>query len=232
MNNVSRSVAKSLIVVSTFIGVFAGVESAQAYPAGQNLSVLVSARSVSRAGDVLTVSAKNAQPGCTINFYWLGQTTAPTTSAIANSAGLTQQLRLATPAIAAKYNLRASLVSCPANTGATSSTVAITVGRITKITCTETASNYSARTSPVLRHDCFLKWGSLPVTAHNLKVGLSDKNGVRLSWNVFTTDSSGAIHVVYRNKVGVAGTYGFDTYYGPEKTYIANSLETSISIGR
>jgi hypothetical protein len=232
VSKASRTMARFLVAAISLVSVFAAVEPSLAYPAGQNLTLMTSAMSVTRAGNLLSVSTKNVQPGCTVNFSWAGQPNASTASAVANSLGLTPRVSLATPPIAAKYTLVATLAPCPANSGATTARASITVGRITKITCIDTASNYSARTSPVLRHDCYLKWGSRPVAYHNLKVRLYDPKGTRISWHIYMTDAAGAIHLTLRNKVSSAGVYVFDTYYSQERTYITNSLHTSIAMNR
>jgi hypothetical protein len=194
--------------------------AAQAYPIGQNLTVLASSTTILTPGAKLDASVKNVTPGCSVFIRFVN---GAGNVVDAENDGTTPTVSLKTPSIAGVYTLRASTTSGCSEAETASET--IYVGRQTATSVAVSSSSRSAASNPELTVSGRVKFGRAPVRTAEVAITVKGPNGsTKLS---ATTNSYGKFAVSVKGIAKTSGSYYASVSFAGNTSYIKSSVKST-----
>ena len=202
------------------LSLFGTGPAAQAYPVGQNFTVLAASTTILTPGDKLVASVQHVKPGCSVFIRFVNG--AGNVVDAAND-GTTPSVSLKTPSVAGVYTLRASTTSGCSESESDSET--IYVGKQSATTVAISGSSRSAASSPELTVAGRVKFGRAPVKMAEVAITIKGPNGsTKLST---TTNSYGKFTVSVAGKAKASGSYYASVSFAGNTGYIKSSVKST-----
>jgi len=221
----------SSAILGLLVATLLSPTGAQAYPAGQRMTVGLTVHENIRTGATIGARSYHVRPGCQVAFKLMRKTDGKVfdvAKSVANSKGVSDLVKLRTPLVSDTYQVEAEALNCAGMESKRTATASASVGRQISGSLTIYASSKSAAKNPRLTISAKVSWGLLPVYQDYAWVKIARGDGTVLAARYVSTDARGQFTVVFKSLNLKAGNYSAVATFSGNRVY--QSLRTIASV--
>ena len=231
---------RGLALATSAVLAFAGAATlslspAQAYPAGNAMTVGLTVHDNVSAGSPIGARAYHVLRGCLVTFKLSRNSDGKVFSTKTGSAradGTTGLITFVAPSIADVYKVEGTALSCSGmEPGRTASDI-VSVGHVTRGTLAVKASTSSAAKKPKITVSGGVFWGNTPIAKRTGVLVLSTAAGKKITEKYVSTDSKGKFSITLSGLKLKAGVQNAVVTFVADDASQALRLTSSITLNR